>query len=154
MKCLRLVFAILLMVVATPQGVLAQHTAADSTLARQLGADSRGMHRYVMALLREGAMARHMDTTVSNPLLRGHLENITKLANTGKLVLAGPFLDDTSLEGIFIFNVETVAEAEKLVATDPAVRAQLFSIELHPWYGPASLQEVVPLHRRITLGAQ
>ena len=77
------------------------------------------------------------------------MANITRMANEGKLVVAGPFLDKGDLRGIYIFNVETVAEAEALTSTDPSVKAGVLAMELHPWYGSAALQEVVPLHEKI-----
>ena len=36
------------------------------------------------------------------------------------LTIAGPFLDDGEIRGIYIFNVETIEEAERLTHTDPA----------------------------------
>jgi uncharacterized protein YciI len=127
------------------------HTAADSALAQELHADKNGMKQYVLAILREGPNAKKMDTSVTTPLLRGHAENIGRLADAGKLVFAGPFTDESDMEGIFIFNVATVEEAQKLVATDPGVRSGLFAVEMHPWCGPASLQEVIPIHKRVFL---
>jgi uncharacterized protein YciI len=53
--------------------------------------------------------------------------------------LAGPFLDDGDIRGIYIFNVETVEEAQKLTETDPAIQAGSLVMELHPWYGTATL---------------
>jgi hypothetical protein len=45
--------------------------------------------------------------------------------------------------------VTTIEEAKNLVATDPAVKAGIFDMELHPWYGSAALMQVGTLHRSI-----
>jgi uncharacterized protein len=78
-----------------------------------------------------------------------HLKNIQRLAAAGKLIVAGPFLDDQKIEGIFIFNVGTVEEARELTATDPAVKAGELEMELHPWYGSAALAETAELHKKV-----
>jgi uncharacterized protein YciI len=67
----------------------------------------------------------------------------------GKLVLAGPFLDDGELRGIYIFNVATVAEAEALTRSDPAIQAGSLVLELKEWYGSAALVAVNGIHRRL-----
>ena len=77
------------------------------------------------------------------------MDNIVRLANEGKIIVAGPFLDKTELRGIFIFNVPTVEEAQKLTETDPAVKAGVFVMELHPWYGSASLIESFRIHKTL-----
>jgi uncharacterized protein YciI len=118
----------------------------DSVLAKKWGADQYGMKQYVMAFLKKGS--KTVDSSQRNQLIQGHLKNIGRLAKEGKLLLAGPFLDNGDLAGIFVFNVTTIEEARKLVATDPAVKAGLFDMELHPWYGSASLMEVVNLHNK------
>ncbi|MFT3701073.1 MAG: YciI family protein [Agriterribacter sp.] len=79
-----------------------------------------------------------------------HLKNITRLADEGKLVVAGPFMDDQPLRGIFIFNVATVEEAKKLTETDPAIKAGTLIMELHPWYGSAALMQIVSVHKKLT----
>jgi hypothetical protein len=65
------------------------------------------------------------------------------------LILAGPFLDDQQLRGIFLFTVESVEEARLLTATDPAVKPGSLGMELHPWYGSAALQEMLNIHKTI-----
>jgi uncharacterized protein len=122
-------------------------TGYDSVLARKWGADEYGMKQYVMAFLKKGA--KTVDSSQRSQLIQAHLKNIGRLAKEGKLLLAGPFLDKGDLAGIFVFNVTTIEEARKLVATDPAVKAGLFDMELHPWYGSAALMQVGTLHRSI-----
>ena len=82
-------------------------------------------------------------------LQAAHRANINRLAAEGKLVLAGPFADDGVLRGIYIFDVPTVAEAEALTKTDPAIQAGQLEMELHPWYGSAALMTIPDLHARI-----
>jgi dipeptidyl aminopeptidase/acylaminoacyl peptidase/uncharacterized protein YciI len=66
-------------------------------------------------------------------LQEAHMANIRRLADTGKLVGAGPMGDDGPLRGLFIFRTDVFEEAKMLAATDPAVRAGRLSVELHPW---------------------
>ena len=120
----------------------------NAPLAQKTGADDYGMKKYVMAFLKKGP-ANIKDTALVKKLLTGHMTNIGKLATDGKLVVAGPMMDDTGLEGIFVFNVTTVAEAEALGQSDPAVKAGLFVIEYHPWYATAALMEVVGIHKTL-----
>jgi len=77
------------------------------------------------------------------------LKNITRLAEEGKLIIAGPFLDDQPLRGIFIFDVTTIEEARLLTLTDPAIKAGTLVMELHPWYGPAALNEITQLQKQV-----
>ena len=43
----------------------------------------------------------------------------------------------------------TVAEAEALTNTDPAIQAGQLMMELHPWYGSAALMMVNEVHAKI-----
>ena len=123
-------------------------TKFDSVFAKSLGASEHGMHQYVMAFLKKGPN-RNQDSTTAANLQKAHMDNIIRMANEGKLVLAGPFMDDGEIRGIYIFNVATVEEAEALTATDPAIQAGRLSMELHPWYGSATLPLITPLHKRL-----
>lgn len=122
----------------------------DENLAKSLNADENGMKKYVFCLLKTGS-----NTTASKEetkkLFEGHMENINKLAKEGKLVVAGPFMkNDRNYRGIYIFNVTTIEEAKELVATDPAIKANLLEAELTPWYATAALQETLKIHEKIS----
>lgn len=119
--------------------------AYDSLLARHLGADKIGMKVYVMAFLKKGSN-RSQDSTEAARLQAAHMANIQRMAEEGSLVLAGPFMDDGDLRGIYVFNVSTVDSARALTETDPAIKAGRLAMELHPWYGSAALQEVTRIH--------
>lgn len=123
-------------------------TGYDAAMAERLGADERGMRSYVVAFLVPGPN-RDQSPDEAKALLTAHLANIERMADEGSLVLAGPFLDDGPYAGIYVFAVATVEEAAALTATDPAVKAGRFAMELHPWYGSAALGELTALHRRI-----
>lgn len=123
--------------------------AYDSALAQKLGADQYGMKQYVMAFLKAGPN-RSQDSLEAARLQRAHLDNITRMAEEGKLIIAGPFLDGGDIRGIYVFNVTTVEEAEALTQTDPAIQAGRLVMELHPWYGPAALMGVIELNKKLT----
>jgi uncharacterized protein YciI len=72
-------------------------------------------------------------------LQKAHLANINRLAETKKLVLAGPFGDDGELRGVFVFRVESLKEAEGLASTDPMIKIDRLKIELHPWQVPSGV---------------
>src|SRR5215208_6837854 len=117
----------------------------DSALAKKLGADDYGMKQYVLVFLKPG-QKQITDSTQRTKIIQEHLKNIGRLAKEGKLVVAGPFLDNGPLSGIFIFNVRTVEEAKALVNTDPGIKTGFFDMELHPWYGSAALMQVGSIH--------
>jgi uncharacterized protein YciI len=123
-------------------------TRFDAALAKKLKADDYGMRTYVMALLKAGPN-RDRSSEDAQKLQAAHMANINRLAKEGKLVVAGPFEDDGPLRGIYVFDVRTVAEAEALTRTDPAIQAGSLAMELHPWYGSAALMMVNEVHARI-----
>lgn len=111
----------------------------DSVLTKSLGADEYGMKEYMFVLLKSGTKTVS-DKAIRDSIFSAHLANIKRLADEGKLVIAGPFLNnDKSYRGIFILNVATKEAAEKLLLTDPAVKGQLLEAEIIPWYGSAAL---------------
>lgn len=140
---------ICLIALLAPTGLCAQTTAPyDSALAHRLGADRIGMKVYVMAFLKKGPN-RNQDSVEAARLQAAHMANIHRMAEEGSLVLAGPFMDDGDLRGIYVFNVSTVEEARALTATDPAVKAGRLAMELHPWYGSAALMELSRIHNTL-----
>ncbi|RXQ89535.1 hypothetical protein EO244_14305 [Ancylomarina salipaludis] len=121
----------------------------NQELALKLKADQYGMSQYVMAFLKRGPN-RNQDSITAAQLQKAHLKNIMKMAEEGTLVLAGPFMDDGDIRGIYIFNVESLEEARRLTESDPAVKAGRLIMELHPWYGSAAVKEVNAIHNQLT----
>lgn len=124
------------------------NTKYDESLAHSVGADDYGMKKYVVAFLKAGPNRERSEEEVI-ALQKAHLDNIGRLAEEGKLVVAGPFLDDGELRGIYIFNVETMEEAKALTESDPAIQAGSLVMELKPWYGSASLMLVKDYHNKL-----
>jgi len=138
-----------------PVAMAADKPAFDPELAKKLGADVRGMKMYVLCILKTGPKDAEIKGEERKKIFEGHFANITRLADEGKLAVAGPFDDNAkSWRGLYIFNVATIAEAEKLVLLDPAVKAGVFVADLTPWYATAALMVVPETHKRIAKPAQ
>lgn len=128
-----------------PLEVATTQIVYDSVRAQKYGADPYGMRKYVMAFLKKGPN-RTADSVEAARLQAAHMANIGRMAEAGKLALAGPFFGDGDLRGIYIFNVETIAEAEALTNSDPAIEAGSLVMELKEWYGSAGLMMVNEVH--------
>lgn len=124
--------------------------AYDPGLAAKLGADERGMRMYVLCILKTGPKDADIQGKARDEIFAGHFANITRLADAGKLAVAGPFgKNDKSFRGLYIFNVATIEETEKLVALDPAVKVGVFVADLTPWYGSAAMMVVSDTHKKL-----
>lgn len=128
----------------------AQAPKYDAELAKKLGADERGMRSYVMCVLKTGPKDGEIKGKDRTDIFNGHFANINRLADEGKLAVAGPFGKNAkAYRGLYIFNVATIEDAEKLVVLDPAVKAGVFTYELTPWYGTAALMATPELHKKL-----
>jgi uncharacterized protein len=93
------------------------------------------MKQYFFVMLTKGSRRDEItDTTIINKLQDGHMANIKRLYNMGKLIIAGPFGDDSNWRGIFIFDCGTKEEVEGYLETDPAIAAGRLGYEIHPWW--------------------
>lgn len=123
--------------------------AYDAAVAAKYDGDEYGMKQYVLAILKTGPNTTANDETVSK-LFRGHMDNIGKMAADGKLVVAGPMQkNDQSYRGIFILNAKSIAEAQQMLESDPAIREKLLVAELYTWYGSAALPAYLEVHQKI-----
>ncbi|HVZ56196.1 MAG TPA: YciI family protein [Chitinophagaceae bacterium] len=77
---------------------------------------------------------RNQDSATAASIQQGHLANITRLYQEGKLKVAGPFGDDGNWKGLFIFDCPSRQEVEQLLRTDPAIAAGRLTFEIHPWW--------------------
>lgn len=129
----------------------AEKPVFNKELATSLGADKYGMKNYVIVMLTPGS-AKIEDKAKMGELMKGHLANIQKLADEGKIVVAGPFFEKNkqNFRGMFIFDTKSKEEAEQWVKTDPAVQANVFGYEILPWYGSAALPLYLKHHAEIS----
>jgi len=118
---------------------------ASHMTARADEDEGSGMKQYWLGLIYRGESWSPGVTDETMRIQEGHMANIGRLVETGEMVLAGPFGDDGDMRGLFIYDVETKAHAEQLVASDPAVESGRLRVELHPWWGPSVLADLLTL---------
>ncbi len=91
------------------------------------------MTTYYFCLLTNGANPGQLTREQARPHQQGPMDNIKRLADAGKLLVAGPFVDGGDWRGLFILKCASLDEAKAVVATDPAVVAGLLNAEVRPW---------------------
>lgn len=145
-------FLMMIVLTAGLLGTLAAQTenpSYDPDLAKAFGADDYGMKSYMFVILKTGPVVVE-DKAIRDSLFAGHLKNIGRLADEGKLIVAGPLgKNDKTYRGIFILDVQTVEEAEALLQTDPAIREKLLGTEIFSWYGAAALREYMKTQEKV-----
>jgi uncharacterized protein YciI len=97
------------------------------------------MTTYYVGFLYKGPKWTPEQTPETQNLQQAHLDNILRMAKEGKLLVAGPFLDNGDLRGLYIFKVATMEEAKAFGDTDPAIQAGRLRLELHPWYAARNI---------------
>jgi uncharacterized protein YciI len=96
-------------------------------------AQDHKMVQFQMAIMKKGPKYDSTGEAERNQILHQHLRNVIALLQSGKAVAAGPFSDGSDPAGIFILRAASTEEAKTWVEADPAIKAQLFVGELHPW---------------------
>ena len=99
-------------------------------------AQKREFEKYQLVLLKRGPASSPEQTDESRRIQAEHLAHLTKLGESGKLVIAGPFADqpDPTLRGMCLYRVGSVEEARALAEADPAVKAGRLRVEALTWY--------------------
>jgi uncharacterized protein YciI len=107
---------------------------ADTALAQAQTQPSPQPAQYFFVLLNRPANAPQLSKEAGEKLQEEHMANIRKMAAEHKLVIAGPFMEDITLRGIFVFQADSAAQVQDWANNDPAVKAGRLSPEIHgPW---------------------
>ncbi len=129
--------------------LLAQNINYDPELAKKLNADEYGMRLYTFVLLKSGDK-QNLSKSETDSIFRGHMNNIVRLENEGKLFVAGPFgANPYGYRGLFIFYETDIKKVEEMVNTDPAVSSGILKPEIFNWYGSAALPIYLDYHNKI-----
>lgn len=122
----------------------------DKPLADRLGGDDYGMKSYFLVILKTGTNTT-TDKELVNESFRRHMDNINRLVEEGKLIVAGPLgKNENNYRGIFILNnIKSTEEAKKLLQADLAIKNRLLGYEIFTWYGSAALPEYLPFSDKI-----
>ena len=122
----------------------------DKELAAKLGGDDYGMKSYFFVILKTGPNTT-TDSELISESFRGHLDNINRLVEDEKLVVAGPLgRNEHNYRGIFILhNISSLEDAKELMQTDLAIKNGLLDYDIFTWYGSAALPEYLPFSDKI-----
>ena len=92
--------------------------------------------RYVF-ILKKGPTWSPDETPEVEALQAAHLANYRRLAEMGKLIINGPFLDSFAssgeVRGMGVLRAGSYQEAYELISTDPMVKVDRLVFELHAW---------------------
>jgi uncharacterized protein YciI len=91
---------------------------------------------FILVLLVRPPNAPDRPKAELDQIQEGHMANMRRLAEEGKLFKAGPTEDFSgrNVRGIFILKTESVDRAREWVATDPSVKAGRLVPEFMKWF--------------------
>ena len=114
--------------------VLSLLAATNFALAQKQAQPSAKPAQYFFVLLNRPANAPQLTKEAGEKLQEEHMANIRKMYGEHKLVIAGPFEEDTALRGIFVFQAHSAAQVQDWANSDPAIKAGRLAAEIHgPW---------------------
>lgn len=114
-------------------------TAGFQTFLHQTGDTTYLMKQYFMCFLKSGPK-RDQDAEQAADIQERHLAHLSELAANRKICFAGPFADDSGIQGVVIFSTPTYEEAVTLATADPAVKAGRLVVEIHPFWAAVGAQ--------------
>ena len=102
------------------------------------------MTTYHVVFLKKGPQWAPGSSPELQKLQQDHLAHLTRMAESGKMLLAGPITDGGELRGMCVYLVGSATEARALAEADPMVKAGRLVVEVHPWMSAKGIQTPVP----------
>jgi uncharacterized protein len=92
--------------------------------------------KHYLVILRRGPSWTPEVTPEVERIQAAHLAHLGRMAESGKMVIAGPFGEqqDPTFRGMCLYKTETLEEARKLAEEDPAVKAGRLKVEAMAWF--------------------
>jgi uncharacterized protein YciI len=87
-------------------------------------------NKFIFVFLNHKADKAELSKEEVDKIMEGHMANINKMAQEGKLIAAGPFEGGG---GIFIFKSTSVEEVKEWISEDPGIKAKRWNIEVLPF---------------------
>ena len=121
-------------------GMAAELRAAEPTPVASASPHASGppmeFDSFFLVLLVRPPNAPEMPKAELDKLQEGHMANMRRLADEGKLFKAGPTEDFSgrNVRGIFILKADSLDQAKEWVATDPSVKAGRLAPEFMKWF--------------------
>lgn len=122
-----------------PAQTMPVDTAGFQTFLHQSGDSTYLMKQYFMCFLKSGPK-RDQSPEEAAVIQEEHLAHLAQLAADRKICLAGPFADDSDIQGVLILSTPTYEEAVTLANADPAVKAGRLVVEIHPFWAAVGAQ--------------
>lgn len=91
------------------------------------------MTTYYFGMLMKGDKWSKEETPERAELQKQHIAHLTAMGKAGRLVIAGPLLDDGAIRGLLVYKAASLEEARGWAEADPAVKAGRLKVEMHPW---------------------
>lgn len=85
---------------------------------------------HVFVFLNSRKDAEEIPKPQLDELMKGHLANIQRLIDEGKMLMAGPF---DGGGGIFIFKSNSMDSVRRWLSSDPGIRANRWRLEIFPY---------------------
>jgi len=110
--------------------------AAQATPPKPAAEKKFEFDKHFLVLLERVPGAKQLPKEALQQLQKEHLAHLTRMGESGKMVLAGPFgeQDDVGQRGACIYRTATKEEAKQLAEQDPMVKAGRLRANVMAWY--------------------